>query len=168
MHFALPNAAFNAHRPEFEMSLFAGVYSGSFGRVKFSDETGKSSIFILSGPNNIEATGDRTLSGAVIFVENPTQFNLKLSDGAGNGLLIASEQPFINEIQCTEQLSRNPRVISQETPITAEDIAQLSQEMYNRLPYIRATYRPLFEEMIERRKSLASLKLSDSTSFTKK
>lgn len=150
------------------MSLFAGVYSGSFGRAKFSDETGKSSIFILSGLNTIEATGDRTLKGAVIFVENPAQFNLTLKDGAGNGLLIASEQPFVNVTHSAEQLSRNPRVISPETPITVEDIAQLSQEMYNRLPYIRATYRPLFEEMAERRESLATLKPSDFMSFAKK
>jgi hypothetical protein len=164
----LPHATFNTNRPEFEMSLFAGVYSGTFGRVKFSDETGKSSIFILNGLNSIEAAGDRTLKGAVIFVENPAQFNLTLKDGAGDGLLIASEQPFINEIQCDEELSRKPRIISPETAIAAEDIAQLSQEMYNRLPYIRATYRPLFEEMTERRKSLEILKASGFKSFAKR
>jgi hypothetical protein len=150
------------------MSLLDGVYSGSFGRVEFSDTTGKSSIFILNGPNTIEATGKYTLSEAIIFIENPAEFNLILKDGAGSKLLIASEQSFINKIANIEQLGHSPRILSPETFITAQDMAHISQGLYNRLPYIQNDYHPLFEEMSERRKSLASLNSSDSISLTQK
>ena len=65
---------------------------------------------------------------------------------------------FDNSSVCKETSSSYPRILTPETQVTAQDIAHLSQEMYNRLPYIRAAYRPLFEEMVERRKSLAAIK----------
>lgn len=165
VHFNIGHTALPTNRPKFEMSLLDGVYSGSFGKVEFSDTTGKSSIFILSGPNNIEATGKNTLSGAIIFIENPEEFNLILKDGAGDRLLIISEQPFIKKI---ESIEHSPRILSPETFITAQDMVQISQGLYNRLPYIQNDYHPLFEEMSERRKSLASLNSMDYISLAQK
>ena len=132
----------------FDYSLLNSVHKWQFGQAVFTEESGKWSSFFLQWENSITAHGDRTLEWAVIFLDEKSvsNFQIHIGRGAAKWLIILTPQILsddqIEHLEGGEQpVILHPNI---QGVLYQESLTALVKNMYQRFPYIRAQFVPLF------------------------